>query len=323
MKEKITATTITMKCKLSTTLSMMETYDFIPVMTLHDEDGNVYYQDKDVVAGGRIKVPFYGTNGVIVSSRYNDKSRGVRKGGGQLHNVVAIDLQLHNKNYNLKISRNNIQLTGAPSEEYGIEAFRFTCEILMSVREMMEEVKLLSEEEREEILSHALANHYSLNLKLNDLSPKLEKYYNFITDYIDDNTSEQFEEKIRRMYRFPQISSEIVEPYAFTVVNAVFMHRFTYSRVPVIKLLVKLSEYYQSLKKENPHSIKVFQQNQFSKQLIVTVPCTSVENKIHKFIVYGTGTVRQNSPTNYDESIHVYTEVGKVIERFMLEVIPK
>lgn len=320
MEEGIKATTITMKCKLSTTVSMLETYEFIPVMFLKDEDGNFHYQNKDTVVGGRIKVPFYGINGVVVSVRYNDKSRGVRRGGGQLHNVVAIDLQLHDKNYNLKISRNNIQLTGAAYEENGIEAFKYSCDILMEVREKIENLKKISDEEREIILTHALSNYYSLKCSISALPSHLEPHYDFITDYIEDNTAEEFEDKIRRLYRFPSISSEIVTPHSFTVVNAVFMHRFSQKRVPIILMLMKIAEYYQRLKETTPHSVRVFEQNQFSKQMNVTVPCRSAPGKIHKFIIYGTGTVRQNSPTNYEESYQIYQEVGKVIERFMLEV---
>lgn len=71
----------------------------------------------------KLKILFFGTNGIIVSVRFENLSRGVRIGNAQLRNTVAVDLQMDDKNIHIKISKKKMQMSGILSEEMGLRAF--------------------------------------------------------------------------------------------------------------------------------------------------------------------------------------------------------
>lgn len=71
---------------------------------------------------GRETVPFFGINNVIVGLRYGTQMRGIERTNGHLQSLIGVDIQCCNKNINLKVSRNKIQLTGSKSEAMAIEA---------------------------------------------------------------------------------------------------------------------------------------------------------------------------------------------------------
>ena len=102
-----------------------------------------------IVSGAREKVPYYGTPNIIVGLRYSGQSRGIRTGGGQLSNVVSIDLQCQEKNIHLKLSNNNVQLTGALSEEMGCNAFEILCQHLNMAQSHIQHITSLPLEIKE------------------------------------------------------------------------------------------------------------------------------------------------------------------------------
>lgn len=70
----------------------------------------------------RETVPFFGINGAIVGLKYGKEMRGIDRPCGHLESLIGVDLQCFNKNINLKVSHNKIQLTGAKSEQMAIDA---------------------------------------------------------------------------------------------------------------------------------------------------------------------------------------------------------
>lgn len=97
-------------------------------------------------SGSRVKVPYFGVEGAIASVRYNMKSRGVRVGGGQLRNVVSIDIQCGGKNSHIKISKCKFLVTGVLSEEMGIQASNMCLEHLKMVNDHWKHYHSLTQE---------------------------------------------------------------------------------------------------------------------------------------------------------------------------------
>lgn len=101
-----------------------------------------------IIGMGRETVPFFGHNGIIIGLKYGKSSRGIVRPKGHLSNLIGIDIQYNDKNHNLKLGNNKIQLTGAKTEDSGIkvyqllvEHFKMTNSNITNVIEMKEEVK--------------------------------------------------------------------------------------------------------------------------------------------------------------------------------------
>ena len=74
-------------------------------------------KDKPVNVGKRSTVDYFGYEGVIVGLRFGSESRGITRTSKELKYVLGVDIQLIRKNINLKVSGDNIHVTGATSFE--------------------------------------------------------------------------------------------------------------------------------------------------------------------------------------------------------------
>jgi hypothetical protein len=137
--------TMVMVASLTGNVDIATAYQVLPLTCPKSITG----QAISIVSGAREKVPYYGTPNIIVGLRYNGKSRGIRTGGGQLSNVVSIDLQCQEKNIHLKLSNNNVQLTGALSEEMGCNAFGILCQHLNMAQSHIQHITSLPLEIKE------------------------------------------------------------------------------------------------------------------------------------------------------------------------------
>jgi hypothetical protein len=137
--------TMVMVASLTGNVDIAAAYQVLPLTCPKSITG----QPISIVSGAREKVPYYGTPNIIVGLRYSGQSRGIRMGGGQLSNVVSIDLQCQEKNIHLKLSNNNVQLTGALSEEMGSNAFEILCQHLNMAQSHIQHINSLPLEIKE------------------------------------------------------------------------------------------------------------------------------------------------------------------------------
>src|SRR5258706_4451233 len=82
----------------------------------------IFVVDVPLSKGGKIKIPYYGVEDVIVSIRYKKESRGIRDASGQSDNFVSVDLQINKRNVHIKLSSKNALVMGVTSVEEGSEA---------------------------------------------------------------------------------------------------------------------------------------------------------------------------------------------------------
>lgn len=137
MEQEFRAVNIVMATHLSSVLDLRSIYTLLTTVAVDF----TLQSKKD--GGSRQKVPYFGMERVILSVRFGNQSRGIRKEGGQLRNVVSVDLQYAQKNIHLKISRTKIQLTGALTEEMGVGAFRTVLDHLVMVNEHFLHIRCL------------------------------------------------------------------------------------------------------------------------------------------------------------------------------------
>lgn len=101
-----------------------------------------------IVSGSRQKVPYYGIEGIIVSSHCGVETRGVRIGKGRMGNMCSVDLQVGGKNIHFKLSH-TLQLTGALSEEMGALGFSTLVAHILKLQSHMDYISELPSDLRD------------------------------------------------------------------------------------------------------------------------------------------------------------------------------
>lgn len=302
-----------MTCQLSSQVNIARTFQCLPVSILREKDtGNplIFFCTDDKDKRIRLKIPYFGKEGIIISCRTGDKSRGLRQGGKQLQNVVGIDLQIHGKNYNLKISTNNIQLTGAKEEKLGQETFEYICNYMNMIQEILDEVKDLPPSFIEDI-----CDHFYEDKALSDELTKFKSYFNMIRDnheYFKDNENtnhlmprEEYEKILNEIFKDPHIISEPLEPFNIEVRNSFFTHKLGRSNIPLLLLVDFLKTYFDKISFTNIHNAEIK----------IILHCDT-QNACHRFVIFNSGTMRQHSPSSHEEAYEKYCIVMSKIQEF-------
>jgi hypothetical protein len=116
-------------CKLSEKLNLFAVSELLTCVNVN------YLIEIKNSKGSRVKIPYFGIEGAIVSVRYKGESRGIRIGGKQLRNCIATDLQCGKKNIHQKIASYKLQLCGALTVKMAEDAFNYCLENIKMVNE--------------------------------------------------------------------------------------------------------------------------------------------------------------------------------------------
>lgn len=134
------ASTITMTASLSSSINIAIAFEILSVLVPYNPDGTRFIHPENT----RNKIPFFGVENAIVCVKYKGKIRGIRQNVGQMNNVVSVDLQVCNKNINLKLARNRVQLTGATSEDMGKTSFEILCSHINMIQNHLDYIRKLN-----------------------------------------------------------------------------------------------------------------------------------------------------------------------------------
>ncbi|CAH6418863.1 Hypothetical protein POVN_LOCUS587 [uncultured virus] len=129
-----------------TNISLPALYELLTIVKVDYTIGTKH------AGGSRVKIPYFGLEGILVSVRFNMKSRGIRNQGGQLRNVVSIDLQYAGKNIHLKVSSKKIALMGALTEQMGTGAFQMLLDHMHMVEGHWRHIRGLDQDARQAAL---------------------------------------------------------------------------------------------------------------------------------------------------------------------------
>lgn len=154
----------------------------------------------------RKKVPFFGTNGCIIGIRYKGSSYGIRVGGNQLNNCIAIDLQCSYKNIHLKLSSNKITCVGALAIEMSKESFEWILSHLKMVNDHWKHFYTLSPEVQENTLEWFLQNIQKDNELYMFDDPIITELFANVPDGVDYNT-------VKYLSMFTYDSTEAISSY--------------------------------------------------------------------------------------------------------------
>lgn len=100
----------------------------------------------------KMSIPYYGYEDRAVSCIFGDTSRGIRKIAKPLKNIMYLDYQFYGKNQHMKISKDNIHITGIRSENSGQVCIRKVLEKIRRIENLIQTARALSLPDKEFIM---------------------------------------------------------------------------------------------------------------------------------------------------------------------------
>jgi hypothetical protein len=284
----------------------------------------------------RTKVPYFGQERVIVGISYDDERRGIRVGGGQLTNLVGIDLQYAGKNIYMKVSRNNIVSMGVLNEDMGMEASRIFLSHLQMVNDIWIYFSSLKQEVKDAtqtfVLSMVRGENGCVrgfdndrvvkelkrveNGKVKNVDLKVAKYLTMFTyDFPNYN---DFVYKIDRLVNLSLEGENFCYESAFPprvsrleIANSVYNYNLGV-KLPLIhttRELINLGKYilkYDNWSDPNTMYIVVLLSSlsNYKKEDVEKIFSKNTI-RAHRFQINKCGSVRQTSPTSVNEALDV------------------
>lgn len=316
-KEKTLPSTITYLCYLNGTTHIENIFKTIPIVKIEDEDGKeVFFMCEGTKNNGeitkpRITLPFYGTSEndtFVICARYNEMSRGIRRGGRCFNNVTAIDLQTCGKNIHVKISHTKLTFTGVLSENMGKQASYNLCNF---INMYIQNIKFLQEHPEETRLVLSDFSTYPKIIQSEYKNDIYDKIFHILSIYITDNDVNSFKDFNRKIEDFLQIGeicSENLQPSSFQICTKAFMHDLpTKGEIKLAKLSLFLFS----------KQLIVIYTNKKPSELLIKYPSEKDPNLYHCINIHKGKKIRHNSPASKEETEKVYGIIsGYLIEFF-------
>lgn len=280
---------------------------------------------------GRETVPFFGHNDVIIGLKYGTTERGIKRKKGHLPNLIGVDYQSFNKNFNIKISRESIQLTGAKSEQMGEDVIDNLMIFFNMINEIVIKIIELDCTAKSKILKwinamfirndHLLYLDECINLIDQHFTQDRDILYYLSTFIVDFSDYKSYIKKIEYLFSIntPPLMEKIYAEEKY-ICNGVYS-TFLDANVS----LIDLSKYLSTIVVDGHQKyITIFHNWNSRRQLIVIVPIefNSDDRKIHahRFRISRKGCIRQYSPTTSDEAIKYHDELVADISSFINQV---
>lgn len=316
--------TITMTASLKANVNIQLAFDLISVLYPKNSDGTRFIHPKNT----RNKIPYFGVENAIVCVKYKGKIRGIRQNEGQMNNVVSIDLQTGNKNVNIKLAKNKVQLTGANSDEMGKRSFEILCEHLNQIQTNLNHIRHISEEVRQATIAWVIAqtNQETLppiNYESINNEPSIDvNFASFLWQFTDDfidlepNTAKHlYYEKFTRLVEICYKLEDNIADGELGIIDCNISNSvYNYSLNKEVSLIGLTKHLYKkgfsvSFHNWNSTQLKVSipiitdEMSEVSNESIKTASTSSSGKiKAHRFTVHRKLSIKQTSPTNYEQA---------------------
>jgi hypothetical protein len=337
MSKEFTVSSVTMGVTLSEKIPDLKyLYEILTVYQVNYTVGTKIEEMK------RETVPFFKHNNVIVGLKYLTSARGIVRAKGHFSNLIGVDLQCYNKNINMKLASDNITITGAKSVEMASGAAEILLDFITMVNNHMIHIKSLPSNLIEESLEWIMENitlitydeNYQALYKIKPFYECLEALNNIPTDvderairYLMSFASEfeylqDYYNKVQLLLSYQPLSSipTIVDSKIGNI-----MYNYNIGRkIGIKKTAIALgnlqnsqgeSEYMQEKNTLVPSYHNWHSKRQIS--LAVYIGMVNGKIKSHKFTIYQSGSIRQNSCTSYEEAHKQYLKLMHNIETYV------
>lgn len=269
-------------------------------------------------ASQKLKLPHYHIPGAILSMRYNGSSRGAAQPNKKsFKNMITIDISVKNKNLNLKLSKSNIQMCGAKSEEQAREGVEY---ILTHLKQLQEKFNIMNEDNIKfqatfAWLRMATKGSFTPHEIKEDDSVRIVSDHKLIKParpypaYVNSEVADLFLNQIHEFHYYNDFCQEIEMlrniPYVVTnpiaidqvhkvMVNYKYNLGFEVDRFQLTTLINGREGFYSQYDNVLEHNVTIhipykLPDGQKSLRKKDKVPC-------HTFIVYKSGIVTQSGP---------------------------
>jgi hypothetical protein len=316
--EEYTSSTVTMVATLNRSINTRHIAEYLPVVHLFNNKG----ERVKLHSGTRDGINFFGRNGIIITSCYKDIRRGVRLGA--MNNMICADLQILDRNVHIKISESIITSVGTCGYENGKIAFNCIIEHMNRLKENINYIKNLDEEEYNLIIKWIRKNCINRG-KLKKLSEiKLpfhldNRAIKILLSYIDDfdeHESEEYVDKIKYLRVMDDLFEgklNEVEPKIYNSVYHIKMcdieKRISLHKMAPYLLDKGISTEFHNWTSEGVNICFPIDNNQ-------DISSQNKEYK-HRFTVHEKSSMRQCSPAFKEESYKYYINIMKHIKDFI------
>ena len=310
----------------------------------------VYFDNFKIKYGNKNKIkngmPFLGLEGAIISSSYDNESRGVRL-KSSIKAFSGVDLQCSGKNIYVKVSKCKLLLMGVLNMKMGDLAFGYLLEHIKMTEENWSKVRMLSKEKQLETINWVKDNLLGKG-SFTELPDHVDKHFATLLYYNlhdHDMTSEEYFSK-----RIKDILYNIQKPI-YTTLPAIKYKRISNS-VLNYKLgqQISLIETMQKLLEIGCYKVGFHNAVSRNRKAKATIPIETIENlpdineiniitpstreefspisteteddiededddedenkkKVHTFSFSQSSSVTQYSPTNYMQAIKAYKKL--------------
>lgn len=299
----------------------------------------------------RTKIPYFGQERVIVGVSYDNERRGIRVGGGQLKNLVGIDLQYAGKNIYMKVSRNKLVIMGVLNEDMGIRASNIFLTHLHMVNDIWVLFNSLKKEVKDATVSFVLTLVRGENGKVRTFESDkvmrelkrveegkvknvdftIAKYLTMFTHDFPNYTD--FFDKIDRLVHLTKEGEnfcyESLTPPKISkleIANSVYNYHLGV-KLPLIhttRELIRLGKYilkYDNWSDPNTMYIVVLLSSlsNYNKEDVEKIFSKNTI-KAHRFQINKCGSVRQTSPTTISDALDVRNMLLLDIFRILYEI---
>ena len=279
-------------------------------------------------------IPYFGVDRAIVAAGYGGRFRGIKR-NGQLRNIVSVDLQMgpesggpeNGKNVHIKISSENIHITGVLSQEMGQAAYTVILAHINMAIGYQRHIQGLDVDLQISTINVLLGNGFGgkFDLPFYRYGRMIESEYRTGLGGINHMSTVSVPKgkstldvaayaaklvllcQIEPIYETPGL-----EITSSRVCNSIYTYKLD-KRISLIDTAQKLlamnyAVQYTNLKADKfmRAMIPVFQPGTTN----YSIPFINRKGKeqinAHRFQVYKRGTVRQYSPTCYAEAIEAY-----------------
>lgn len=331
--KKHKVTTMTLVIPLTGIINLDAAFALLPVTPIEVEMPKSPSQ--------KLKLPHHPVPGSILSMRYNGSSRGAAQPNKKsFKNMITIDISVKTKNLNLKLSKSNIQMCGAKSEEQAREGVGYILQHLKHIQEKFtvmnnENLKLQSTfswiriATKGRFVPHEIKDNDGVRIIGDHRLVRPPKPYPahvnteiadlFLNQMHEFHYYNDFCHEIEILKNIPNIITENLEidQVYKVMVNYKYNLGFEVDRFQLTTLINGLNGFYSQYDNVLEHNVTIHMpyklpEGQKSLRKKDKVPC-------HTFIVYKSGIVTQSGPGE-DLMEDVYYKFMNIIKDILPQI---
>ena len=312
----------------------------------------IYIVDNPILKEGKVKIPYYGVEDVIVSIRYKKESRGIREASEQSDNFVSVDLQINKRNAHIKLSSGNALVMGVTSVEDGTAAVNCLLDLIYITDQNLKYLRTVSPETMEAVYeyikSKVTEDTVGMGLPDSDIFlTQLEEYNQNNNAVVDERVDKMMlargyevknmmnlKKAMTTLIKQKTVDPDIVEIMETDVTNSAYNYKLQFFNKSgeIVKGVFILKHLALAVINMQNANITAAHHNWHSKYANVVISTRGMTNgklnfedngddtlpqHIHRFNISEEGSIRQWSPSLKEEAYLVHCTLLEILSNLI------